>query len=129
MGDFRQLISHRFPNWASFFSKSLHPRSYCTVNGLKQSAISKVRILPTLSTLISILGLMILYQRYIHHINHLLPSKLPVRQNGWVKEAEGVKYVSRVLRWVEGGDCVKRWITWGISASVTGSADGVLDWK
>ena len=60
---------------------------------------------------------MILYQRYIHHINHLLPSKLPVRQNGCVKEAEGVKYVSRVLRWVEGGDCVRRWITWGISAS------------
>ena len=40
-----------------------------------------------------------------------------------------MKYVSRVLRWVEGGDCVKRWITWGISASVTGSADGVLVWK
>ena len=72
---------------------------------------------PTLSTLISILGLMILYQRYIHHINHLLPSKLPVRQNGCVKEAEGVKYVSRVLRWVEGGDCVRRWMIWGISAS------------
>ena len=74
--------------------------------------------IPTLSTLISIFGLMILYQRYIHHINHLLPSKLPVRQNGCVKEAEGVKYFSMVLRWVEGGDCVKRWITWGISASV-----------
>lgn len=59
---------------------------------------------------------MILYQRYMHHINHLLPSKLPVRQKGCVKEAEGVKYVSRVLRWVEGGDCVRRWITWGISA-------------
>ena len=28
-----------------------------------------------------------------------------------------MKYVSRVLRWVEGGDCVRRWITWGISAS------------
>lgn len=39
-----------------------------------------------------------------------------MRQNGCVKEAEGVKYVSRVLRWVEGGDCVRRWITWGISA-------------
>ena len=73
---------------------------------------------PTLSTLISIFGLMILYQRYMHHINHLLPSKLPVRQNGCVKEAEGVKYFSMVLRWVEGGDCVRRWIIWGISASV-----------
>ena len=54
----------------------------------------------------------------MHHINHLLPSKLPVRQNGCVKEAEGVKYFSMVLRWVEGGDCVRRWIIWGISASV-----------
>ena len=61
----------------------------------------------------------------MHHINHLLPSKLPVRQKGCVKEAEGVKYVSRVLRWVEGGDCVRRWITWGISASVLGLAEGV----
>ena len=67
---------------------------------------------------------MILYQRYIHHINHLLPSKLPVRQSGCVNEAEGVKYFSMVLRWVEGGDCVRRWITWGISASVLGLVVG-----
>lgn len=54
-----------------------------------------------------------------------LPSKEPVRQNGCVNEAEGVKYVSRVLRCVEGGDCVRRWITWAISASVqlVGSAE------
>lgn len=81
---------------------------------------------PTLSTLISIFGLMILYQRYIHHISHRLPSKLPVRQNGCVKEAEGVKYFSRVWRWVEGGDCVRRRITWGISDSVLGLAEGCL---
>ena len=30
-------------------------------------------------------------RKYAHQINHLLPSKLPVRQNGCVKEAEGVK--------------------------------------
>lgn len=46
---------------------------------------------PILSTDISIRGLRILYQRYIHHINQRLPSKLPVRQNGCVNEAEGVK--------------------------------------
>ena len=46
---------------------------------------------PMLFTDISIRGLMILYQRYIHHINQRLPSKLPVRQNGCVNEAEGVK--------------------------------------
>ena len=58
---------------------------------------------------------MILYHRYIHHINHLLPSKLPVRQKGCVKLALGVKYLSMVARWREGGDCVRRWIMWGIS--------------
>ena len=72
---------------------------------------------PTLSTLISILGLIILYQRYIHQINHLDPSKLPVRQNGCVKLALGVKYFSKVARWVEGGDWVRRWMIWGISVS------------
>ena len=46
---------------------------------------------PTLFTDISIRGLIILYQRYIHHINQRLPSKLPVRQKGCVNEAEGVK--------------------------------------
>ena len=85
---------------------------------LNRGGEKKCNDTPTLSTLISIFGLMILYQRYMHHINHLLPSKLPVRQNGCVKEAEGVKYFSMVLRWVEGGDCVRRWIIRGISASV-----------
>ena len=28
-----------------------------------------------------------------------------------------MKYFSSVLRWVEGGDCVRRWMIWGISAS------------
>lgn len=46
-----------------------------------------------------------------------LPSKLPVRQNGCVNEAEGEKYVSSVWRCVEGGDCVSRWMICGISAS------------
>lgn len=72
---------------------------------------------PTLSTLSSILGLMILYQRYIHQISHLEPSKLPVRQKGCVNDALGVKYFSMVARWVEGGLCVSRWIIWGISVS------------
>lgn len=53
----------------------------------------------------------------MHHINHLLPSKLPVRQNGCVKLALGRKYFSSVARWVEGGDWVRRWITCGISVS------------
>ena len=47
--------------------------------------------IPILFTEISIRGLKILYQRYIHHINQRLPSKLPVRQKGCVNEAEGVK--------------------------------------
>lgn len=64
---------------------------------------------------ISIRGDMILYQRYIHHISHRLPSKLPVRQKGWVNEAEGVKYFSIVARWVDGVDWVNRRITRGIS--------------
>ena len=50
---------------------------------------------------------MILYHRYTHQINHLLPSKLPVRQKGCVNEALGVKYFSRVVRWVVGGDWVR----------------------
>ena len=54
---------------------------------------------------------MILYHRYMHHISHLLPSNDPVRQMGCVKEAEVVKYFSRVARWVEGEDWVSRWIT------------------
>lgn len=53
-------------------------------------------------------------------MSHLLPSKLPVRQNGCVKDAEGVKYFSSVLRCVEGGDCVRRWMICGISASEFG---------
>ena len=51
----------------------------------------KEDVIPILSTDISIRGLRILYQRYIHHINQRLPSKLPVRQKGCVNEAEGVK--------------------------------------
>ena len=46
---------------------------------------------PILFTDISTRGLMILYHRYMHHINQRLPSKLPVRQKGCVNEAEGVK--------------------------------------
>ena len=53
----------------------------------------------------------------MHQINHLEPSKLPVRQKGWVKLAFGVKYFSSVARWVEGGDWVRRWIIWEISDS------------
>ena len=73
---------------------------------------------PTLSTRISTRGLMILYHRYTHQINQRLPSKLPVRQNGCVKDAEAVKYVSMVRRWTEGADCVRRWMTWEISVAM-----------
>ena len=72
---------------------------------------------PTLSTLSSMRGLMILYQRYIHHISQRLRSKEPVRQKGCVKLAFGRKYFSRVARWVDGGDWVRRWTIWGISVS------------
>ena len=60
--------------------------------------------LPMLSIFISIRGLIILYQRYIFHINHLDPLKLPVRQKGCVKDAVGVKYFSTVARCFSGGD-------------------------
>ncbi len=61
-----------------------------------------------------------MYQRYMHQISHRLPSKLPVRQKGCVKEALGVKYFSIVARWVLGGDCVRAWMMWGISATCWG---------
>lgn len=51
----------------------------------------------------------------MHHISHLLPWNDPVRQNGCVKEADGVKYFSSVARWRDGGDCVRRWMTRRIS--------------
>lgn len=54
----------------------------------------------------------------MHQISHLLPSKLPVRHKGCVKEALGVKYFSIVARWMLGGDCVRAWMMWGISATV-----------
>lgn len=47
-------------------------------------------------------------------------DQLPVRTKGCVNEAFGVKYLSMALCWVEGGDWVRRWMTWGISA--TGSS-------
>lgn len=64
---------------------------------------------------ISIRGDMILYQRYMHQMSHRLPSKLPVRQQGCVNEAEGVKYFSIVARWVDGADWVNRRMTRGMS--------------
>lgn len=60
------------------------------------------------------------------HINHLEPLKLPVRQNGCVKEASGVKYFSIVARWIEGVDCVREWMTWEISP--TGPLVRVCGW-
>jgi hypothetical protein len=44
--------------------------------------------------------------------------QLPVRQNGWIKDALGVKYVVIVSCWMEGGDCVRRWMIPGISLTV-----------
>jgi hypothetical protein len=70
---------------------------------------------PTPWTVISICGLMILYQRYINAIKRREFGQLHVLQKGWVKDASGVKYVSIVSRWTEGGDCVRRWIIAGIS--------------
>lgn len=46
-----------------------------------------------------------------------------------MKLAFGVKYFSRVARWREGGDCVRRWIMWGISEAggcLAGEAGGLL---
>lgn len=51
----------------------------------------------------------------MHQMNQREPVKEPVRQKGWMKEAEGVKYRSRVARCREGGVWVRLWITWGIS--------------
>lgn len=66
-------------------------------------------------TVSSIFGLKILYHRYIARIRNRELSKLPVRQNGCMNEALGVKYVSMVSRCTEGGDSVRRWITPAIS--------------
>jgi hypothetical protein len=79
------------------------------------------------STLRSILGLMILYHRNIARISCLelrssLISQLPVRQNGWVKDALRVKYFSMVSRCAEGGVWVRRWTTLEISLSTDRSA-------
>jgi hypothetical protein len=81
---------------------------------------------PTLCTLISILGLRILYHRYIHHTRKRDPGHFPVRQKGCVKDASGVKYFSMVARWRAGGDCVRRWIIVGISLTVFFVLDAVL---
>jgi hypothetical protein len=51
-------------------------------------------------------------------ISHRELLQLPVRQKGCVKDALGVKYVSTVSRWIEGGDCVRRCIMPGISLTV-----------
>lgn len=56
----------------------------------------------------------------MHQISQREPVKEPVRQSGWMKDAEGVKYRSRVARCTEGGVCVRLWITWGISETVEG---------
>jgi hypothetical protein len=64
------------------------------------------------------LGLMILYHRYVISTSHLELAQLPVRQNGCVNEALGVKYVSIVSRCIDGGDCVRRWMTPEISLTV-----------
>jgi hypothetical protein len=71
--------------------------------------------IPILCTVMSILGLMILYQRYMIWTSILEFGHFPVRQNGWVNDASGLKYFSMVCRWVDGGDWVKRWITPAIS--------------
>jgi len=49
-----------------------------------------------------------------------------VRQKGWVKEAEGVKYCWIAAAWVLGEVSVRREITWGISAT---GRFGLLGWK
>ena len=64
------------------------------------------------------LGLMILYQRYVISMSHLDLLQLPVRQKGCVNDALTVKYVSIVSRCIEGGDCVRRWMTPEISLTV-----------
>lgn len=51
-------------------------------------------------------------------MSHLELLKLPVRQNGCVNEALGVKYSSTVSRWMDGGDCVSRWMIPGISLTI-----------
>ena len=71
--------------------------------------------IPMLCTVMSILGLMILYQRYMICTSILEFGHFPVRQNGWVNDASTLKYFSMVFRWVDGGDWVKRWITSAIS--------------
>lgn len=55
-----------------------------------------------LSTPTSIRGLMTLYQRKMHQINHREPLKLPVRHMGCVKDANGVKYFSMAARCFDG---------------------------
>jgi hypothetical protein len=52
----------------------------------------------------SMRGLMILYHRYTAATSHRELFQLPVRQKGWMNEALGVKYVSTVSRWMDGGD-------------------------
>jgi hypothetical protein len=64
------------------------------------------------------LGLMILYHRYVISTSHLELAQLPVRQNGCVNEALRVKYVSIVSCCIDGGDCVRRWMTPEISLTV-----------
>ncbi len=44
-------------------------------------------------------------------MSSLEDAKLPVRHNGWVNAAFGVKYVSITSRCLDGGDCVSKWIT------------------
>lgn len=63
---------------------------------------------PTELTVNSILGLRILYHLYIARIRKRELSKLPVRQNGCVNDALGVKYVSIVSRCIKGGVSVRR---------------------
>jgi hypothetical protein len=79
-----------------------------------------VNYVPTLCTVRSICGLIILYHRYVAATNNLEFGKLHVRQNGCENAASIVKYLSIAARWREGGDCVRRWITPGISLTVQG---------
>lgn len=82
----------------------------CQCNSIASCSL-KIRDLPTELTVNSISGLKILYHWYMALIREREFSKLPVRQNGWMNAASGVKYVSIVSRCIEGGDCVKEWIT------------------
>jgi hypothetical protein len=63
---------------------------------------------PTLCTVRSIWGLIILYQRYVACTNKREFGQLHVRQKGCENAASVVKYLSMAARWIEGGDCVRR---------------------